>query len=63
MPAERILTETDAPYLVPQAKRGRQNEPAYVAHTLAALAEARRNDAQELEAQIDRNAARVFRLS
>jgi TatD DNase family protein len=63
VPAERILTETDAPYLPPQAKRGRQNEPAYVAHTLAALAEARGDDAQELEAQIDRNAARVFRLS
>jgi TatD DNase family protein len=63
VPAQRILTETDAPYLAPQAKRGRQNEPAYVAHTLAALAEARRDDAQELEAQIDRNAARVFRLS
>jgi TatD DNase family protein len=62
VPAERILTETDAPYLAPQARRGRTNEPAYVAHTLAALAEARGDDPNELETQIDRNAARVFRL-
>ncbi len=62
VPPERILTETDAPYLAPQAQRGRTNEPAFVAHTLAALAEARGYDARELETQIDRNAARVFRL-
>jgi TatD DNase family protein len=62
VPPERILTETDAPYLAPQAQRGRTNEPAFVAHTLAALAEARGDDARELETQIDRNAARVFRL-
>jgi TatD DNase family protein len=63
VPPERILTETDAPYLAPQAQRGRTNEPAFVAHTLAALAEARGDDAHELEMQIDQNAARVFRLS
>lgn len=62
VPPERILTETDAPYLAPQAQRGRTNEPAFVAHTLAALAEARGDDVRELETQIDRNAARVFRL-
>ena len=62
VPAERILTETDAPYLAPQPRRGRTNEPAYVAHTLAALAEARGDNAGALETQIDRNAARVFRL-
>jgi TatD DNase family protein len=62
VPAERILTETDAPYLAPQPRRGRTNEPAYVAHTLAALADARGDDVGALETQIDRNAARVFRL-
>ena len=62
VPRERILAETDSPYLAPQAQRGRKNEPAYVIHTLAALADTRREDADELEAQIDENATRAFRL-
>jgi TatD DNase family protein len=62
VPAERLLTETDSPYLAPQPKRGRPNEPANVVHTLAALADARRTERDDLEAQIDGNAARVFRL-
>jgi len=39
LPVERLLVETDAPYLAPVPKRGKQNEPAYVVHTAAALAE------------------------
>ena len=62
VPAERILVETDCPYLAPQAVRGKKNEPAYVMHTLAALAQARGEDADELEARIEANAARVFGL-
>ena len=50
VPADRILAETDSPYLAPQPVRGRPNEPAYVVHTLAALAEARGEDADELAA-------------
>jgi TatD DNase family protein len=38
VPLERLLVETDAPYLAPVPKRGKRNEPAYVAHTAAALA-------------------------
>src|SRR5205085_12191822 len=38
---DRLLAETDSPYLAPQPKRGKPNEPAYVVHTLAVLAEAR----------------------
>ena len=49
------------PYLAPQPRRGRPNEPAYVVHTLAALAEARGEDPAELEAQIEANAAAVLR--
>lgn len=62
VPANRILAETDAPYLAPQPVRGKRNEPAYVMHTLAALAQARNEDAQELEEQIDRNASECFDL-
>jgi TatD DNase family protein len=60
--AERILAETDSPYLAPQPLRGRPNEPAHVMHTVAALAAARGEDADELAAQIDANASAVFRL-
>ena len=60
--AERILAETDSPYLAPQPLRGRPNEPAHVVHTVAALAAARGEDADELAAQIDANASAVFRL-
>lgn len=60
VPAERLLVETDSPYLAPQAVRGKRNEPAYVVHTLASLAEARGADPVELEAQIDRNANELF---
>jgi TatD DNase family protein len=62
VPANRILAETDAPYLAPQPMRGRPNEPAYVMHTLEALAQARNEDPRELEQQIDRNASECFGL-
>lgn len=60
VPADRILAETDSPYLAPQPVRGRTNEPAYVLHTLAALAEARGEEVDELAARIDANAAAAF---
>ena len=62
VPADRILAETDSPYLAPQPRRGRLNEPAFVVHTVAALAEARGEDAEELAAQIDANATAAFSL-
>src|SRR5205085_403574 len=49
VPADRILTETDCPYLAPQPVRGKQNEPAYVVHTLATLAQVRDAELRELE--------------
>lgn len=60
VPVERILAETDSPYLAPQPVRGRPNEPAYVTHTLAALAQARGEQPATLERQIEENAVRVF---
>jgi TatD DNase family protein len=63
VPAERILAETDSPYLAPQPVRGRRNEPANVVHTLDALAQARGEEPAELERQIDRNATECFALS
>jgi TatD DNase family protein len=62
IPADRILAETDSPYLTPQPLRGRPNEPAHVVHTLAALAAARGEDADELAARIDANATAAFSL-
>ena len=62
IPADRVLAETDSPYLAPQPRRGRPNEPANVVHTVAALAAARGEDAGELARQIDRNADAAFSL-
>jgi len=62
LPADRILAETDSPYLSPQPVRGRPNEPANVVHTLATLAEARGEDPADLERAIDANATVAFGL-
>ena len=59
---DRILAETDTPYLAPQPVRGRPNEPAHVVHTIAALAGERGEDAAELGERIAANAARAFSL-
>lgn len=61
--ADRILAETDSPYLAPQAVRGRPNEPANVVHAVAALAAARGQDGDELAACIDANADAAFGLA
>ena len=62
VPADRILVETDSPYLSPQAVRGRRNEPANVVHTLAVLAEERGEEASELGARTEANASAAFGL-
>lgn len=62
VPNDRLLVETDSPYLAPQPVRGRRNEPAHVVHTLATLAQVRRDDVDLLAAQIDANANAAFGL-
>jgi TatD DNase family protein len=62
VPAERLLVETDSPYLAPQAVRGRPNEPANIVHTLAVVAAARGDDPEQLGPTIDANATTLFRL-
>jgi TatD DNase family protein len=59
-PLERILVETDAPYLTPQVVRKERNRPAYVAHTARFIAELRGIGYGELEAAVDANAAALF---
>jgi len=60
VPAERLLVETDAPYLTPQAVRKERNQPAYVAHTARFVAERRGITYEELEQLVERNAGALF---
>jgi TatD DNase family protein len=60
VPADRLLVETDAPYLSPQPVRGKPNQPAYVALTAQALAVERRVSYAELQRAVDANATALF---
>jgi TatD DNase family protein len=60
VPADRLLVETDAPFLSPQVVRGTPNEPANVVHTAQALAVERRVSYEELELLLERSAEHLF---
>jgi len=60
VPAERMLVETDAPYLTPQPVRGRPNQPSYVVHTAQAMALERRVPYLEFDRAIEASAAAAF---
>ena len=62
-PRERILVETDSPYLAPVPMRGRRCEPAHLVRTLASLAELRGDDVSDLDAVTTANANRLFGLA
>jgi TatD DNase family protein len=61
LPADRILVETDAPYLAPGVHRGKRNEPAYVVETAKVLAASRGVSLEEIERQTTENFFRLFR--
>jgi len=60
LPADRILVETDAPYLAPEPFRGKRNEPAYVTNTARALGDARKTDFETISKQTTENFFRLF---
>lgn len=62
VPEDRLLVETDSPYLAPVPKRGRRNEPAFVAHVLRRVAELRGGEPEELAVATYRNACRFYGL-
>jgi TatD DNase family protein len=61
VPDDRILVETDAPYLTPQPMRKERNQPAYVTETAQFVADQRGQAYAEFEALVERNAAQLFR--
>ena len=63
VPADRILVETDSPYLAPHPLRGKRNEPANVVHTAACVAESRGQSADAFAAQSTANARGLFRIA
>jgi TatD DNase family protein len=62
VPLDRLLVETDAPYLAPAPHRGKRNEPGFVLHTARCLAEHRGIDPEELAARTTANARELFRI-
>lgn len=60
---ERVLIETDCPYLTPVPHRGKRNEPAYVRHVCQKLSEIREMSFEQIEIQTTRNAERLFGLT
>jgi TatD DNase family protein len=63
IPEDRILAESDSPYLAPVPNRGKRNEPAWVIHTVSRLAAARGISAQMMGAVVARNARKLFALA
>ncbi len=63
LPEDRMLLETDAPFLAPEPLRGKNNEPAFIVHTARKVAEIRQVSVQDVSRATTANAIRLFRLS
>lgn len=61
-PSDRLLVETDSPYLTPVPYRGKTNEPAFILHTARKIAECRKEPLEKVAAQTTQNARTVFRM-
>lgn len=62
IPHDRILSETDAPYIAPVPYRGKRNEPSYIIEVVKRLAELKERTLEEMAAQIEENARRIFKI-
>ena len=62
IPLDKLLIETDSPYLAPTPYRGKRNEPAYVKEVLKAISEIRNIDILELEKILENNTIKLFKL-
>ena len=62
VPKDRLLIETDCPYLTPAPKRGMRNEPSFVVYTGRKIAEELQVDEEEFKKQLNENYLRLFRL-
>ena len=63
IPMDRIVVETDAPYLTPAPFRGKRNEPSMVAHVIEKIAQVRSLSVAEVESLTTQNAVRIFNLA
>jgi TatD DNase family protein len=63
LPLERLLVETDAPYLTPQSMRGRRNEPSFLVETVGRIAEIRAQTVREVAGQTSANAAALYGIA
>jgi TatD DNase family protein len=63
LPADRILSETDAPYVAPASRRGQRNEPFFIPESIQKIAEIKNIPLEDLKEQLAKNALNVFRLN